>query len=136
MDNDHKASHYHNFFTPAFSFLLFFLLRRVVVRLSLAVRSACGFSWRRGCVTPPYGNLGSKLHHFTITGVGVRELDASATSTHSLHETAVLRLSHAAKPRTFLESTSLLYIRRNCSRSDASKIRKYESAKVQSLYYI
>ena len=38
------------------------------------VRTPADFSWRRGCVTPPYGNLDWRTPHFTITGVGVRVL--------------------------------------------------------------
>lgn len=76
MTTNHKTSHYHKFSPVLFFFLLFFLPCRVVVRVSLVALGGCGFSLRRGCVTPPYGNLGSKPHHFTITGVGVRELDA------------------------------------------------------------
>ena len=119
MTTNRKALGTITIFARSLFFLLLFLPCRVIVRLSSAVLGCCGFSFSRGCVTPPYGNLGSKPHHFTITGVGVRELDASHTWENSIHETAVLRLANEAKPP-----------RRNGYKCDASKPLRFTSATI------
>lgn len=121
-------------FSFPLSFLLFFLPCRVVVRLSLAVLGSCGFSCRGGCVTPPYGNLGSKPHHFTITGVGVRELNHLAASGQMLYRRLQFSGDNAAKPlrcrdtELLSRNASTIY-RRNYPRIDAATEHRNESSK-------
>lgn len=134
MDNDRKALGTITIFHSRFFFLLFFLPCRVVGRLSLAVRKACGFSLRRGCVTPPYGNLGSKPHPFTITGVGVRELNHLAASGQMLYRRLQFSGDNAAKPlrcrdtELLSRNASTIY-RRNHPRIDAATEHRNESSK-------
>ena len=109
--------HYHKFLFFRLPCFLSSLSPCLVVALSFCscVRTPADFSWRRGCVTPPYGNLDWRAPHFTITGVGVRVL-GPLTNLYARYtrdcSSAVGSRNHAAKVRRNEATKVLLYIRR------------------------